>query len=105
MKKLFLILAFISPFAFTQPSSSQENRPNYSITKWQSVTPSLTDFLNGGWKLVGQSSHRVMTVRPGATDDIITYAYTLSKDGKYVTCFISNAVVNETSYSGCRALN
>jgi hypothetical protein len=86
--------------------SSAEN-PNSQKTKWEVVNRSLTDLLNDGWRLVNQSSDRAAIATAGGVGafDVQTHHFLLLKNGKYITCIISNPRVVEGAYSKCRALN
>jgi hypothetical protein len=82
--------------------------PTTKYNPWKVVDSSLADLLNSGWRLVGQSSHRTATSTTaggvGAIDDT-TYVYTLTKNGKYVTCLLTNPKADIGVYSGCRLIN
>jgi hypothetical protein len=81
--------------------------PTTKLSPWKVVDSSLADLLNSGWHLVGQSSHRAATSTTGgvgAIDDT-TYVYTLTKNGKYVTCLLTNPKADIGVYSGCRLIN
>jgi hypothetical protein len=93
-------------FLFNCSSSSAQN-PNSQKTKWEVVNRSLTDLLNDGWRLVNQSSDRAAIATAGGVGafDEQTHHFLLLKNGKYITCIISNPRVIEGAYSKCRALN
>jgi hypothetical protein len=88
-------------------AQSSRKIPIFKINPWTVVDSNLSELLNDGWKLVGQSSHRVATVTGGGIGaiDEETFVYTLTKNGKYVTCFLQNPVPNKGAYGGCRLIN
>jgi hypothetical protein len=81
--------------------------PNSQSTMWDVVNKSLTDLLNEGWKPVNQSSNRAAIATTGGRGsfDDETHAFLLFKNGKYITCFITNPSLAKGVYSQCRALN
>jgi hypothetical protein len=88
-------------------AQSSRNTPVFKINPWTVVDSNLADLLNSGWKLVGQSSHRIATVTGGGIGaiDEETFVYTLTRNGKYVTCFLQNPIPNKGAYGGCRLIN
>jgi hypothetical protein len=98
--KIFLplTLAFFSISTFSTVA--------YSIpTKWQAVDVSMSDLLNSGWQIVAQSTTRVVGVQPGGAYNVTTFAYTLHKSGKYISCFVENPKPPIAQVSSCRQLN
>jgi hypothetical protein len=91
----------------SQAALGESGNPRASETQWQGISTSLTNLLDDGWKVVGQSSHRAVTITRGDVEavDSTTIVYTLSKDGKYVTCLLNDPRVNSLTYSACRTLN
>jgi hypothetical protein len=84
-----------------------EEIPNRKRTMWNVVDKSLTDLLNEGWKPVNQISDRaaIATTRGEGAFDEQTFGFLLVRNGKYITCLITNPKVVEGAYSRCRALN
>jgi hypothetical protein len=74
---------------------------------WNVVNKSLTELLNDGWKPVSQSSDRAAIATTGGVGafDEQTFGYLLVKNGKYITCLITDPKVIDGAYSRCRALN
>jgi hypothetical protein len=107
MKKKLFVLVAISLISFNRQVLSEGENPNSSRTQWQVVVPSLTNFLDDGWKLVGQSSYRAATPRNGGVMEIneLAFVYTLFKNGKYVTCIVNHPKPESPTYSSCRSLN
>jgi hypothetical protein len=87
-------------------SVSAQN-PNSQRTMWEVVNKSLTDLLNDGWRPINQASDRAAIATTGGVGafDVQTHQYLLSRNGKYITCVISNPRVVEGAYSQCRLLN
>jgi hypothetical protein len=101
VKKNPFVLATLLSLSFSQPAVGEQVNPNSSPTKWQAIPYSLTNYLDDGWQLVGQSSHRVTD----RDTDSMTFVYTVSKNGKYVTCSLTNPRAETVTYSACRVLN
>jgi hypothetical protein len=84
---------------------------NLQRTTWKVLDDSMTDLLDDGWKIIAQSSYRVVlgysfyTGYSEARQDDNSYDYTLQKSNKYVTCFLRNPNIEKGTSSGCRALN
>jgi hypothetical protein len=84
------------------------NSPAYSVpTKWERVDVSLSELLSSGWQLIGIATSRVAyrnSISPGGVDEEI-YAFSLTKNGKYILCNTSNPVHPIANNAGCRRLN
>jgi hypothetical protein len=80
----------------------------YSIpTQWEKVEVSLGELLSSGWQLLGTSSNRVAyqnSFSPGGFDET-TFVYSLTKNGKYITCYLSNPKPPIAQTAGCRKIN
>jgi hypothetical protein len=80
----------------------------YSIpTQWEKVEVSLGELLSNGWQLLGTSSNRVAyqnSFSPGGFDET-TFVYSLTKNGKYITCYLSNPKPPIAQTAGCRKIN
>lgn len=94
MKKnnLFLVFVLTSSMFFMNDYQVYAQFAPGKRTMWRPVESSLTDLLNSGWKLVSFSSDRAATATGGGIGaiDEQTFSYILYKDGKYITCFITN---------------
>ncbi len=93
------LFAFISSFLFQGAAHSLP-------TKWEVVDINLSSLLDSGWKLIGNSSHRVAysnTFSPGGYDEK-TYVFSLTKNGKYIICVMPDPV-DPVAQAGCRRLN
>jgi hypothetical protein len=79
----------------------------YSVpSKWEKVETSLSDLLNSGWQLMGIASNRAAyqsTFSPGGLDEE-TYAFSLTKNGKYIICLAPDPKPPVTNI-GCRRIN
>jgi hypothetical protein len=103
----FSLFIGVGHFSGLQNANAQSNDSTYKLTLWKSVNSSLSELLNSGWRIIAQSSHRVATVTTngvGAIDQR-TFVFTLSKNDKYITCFVTNPQVNEGGNSNCRLMN
>jgi hypothetical protein len=100
---------FLSQYFKNEIVNAQISDQNFNskLTPWKVVDSSLAELLNNGWKIVGQSSHRVTTVTSGGIGaiDETHYVYTLLKGGKHITCSLFNPVANQGAYGKCRLLN
>jgi hypothetical protein len=80
----------------------------YSIpTKWERIDVSFSELLDSGWQLIGTSTNRVAyrnSIGPGGLDEE-TYAFSLTKNGKYILCEMSNPSHPIAKNAGCRRLN
>jgi hypothetical protein len=111
---LLLVSIFISFNAnqsVAQSARLQSNQyaqnSNYQKTSWRATNDSLTDLLDDGWKIISGNAYRMAlatTGGVGAFDDT-TFVYTLSKQSKYITCFMKDPTVKDGASSGCRLLN
>jgi hypothetical protein len=103
-----LILIVTNLLTSGDVSAEEQTRTLYP-TNWKVVNTSFTELLNDGWNIIGRSSTHVVTTTPsgaiGREDN--KYVYTLSKRGKFITCFLENPKtdVRIGATSGCRLLN
>jgi hypothetical protein len=108
LSSITLILTSVI-FVFNNNISVQAQTRTLYPTNWINVNKSLTDLLNDGWNIVSQSSYRVVTTTPnGAVGiDESRHLYTISKNGKFITCFLDNPKtdIRVGATSGCRLLN
>jgi hypothetical protein len=109
MKKnsfLALLLLTASPILIHWDYATA-NSSNSVKTTWNVVNKSLANLLDEGWKPINQSADRaaIATTRGEGAFDEQTYGFLLVKNGKYITCFITNPKVISGAYSQCRALN
>jgi hypothetical protein len=104
---------FVQCFLFVQYFSMKQSvaqtnsqNPNFKSTPWAVVNNSLAELLDSGWKVVSQSTFRVAMPRTGGIGfiDDTSFVYTVSKNGKYITCILTNPTPNNGN-SGCRLLN
>jgi hypothetical protein len=80
----------------------------YSIpTKWEDAKINMSDLLNNGWQLTAHSSNRVATsASPGVSSyEEIMLTFILSKNSKYVMCFVENPRPPIANAASCRKLN
>ncbi len=76
-------------------------------TKWERVDTSLSELLDSGWQLIGTATNRVAyrnSIGPGGLDEE-TYAFSLTRNGKYILCEVSNPSHPIAKNAGCRKLN
>lgn len=81
--------------------------PTLKETKWEPIGMSLTELLNSSWQISGHGSNRVAfrnNTEPGGVDEE-TFTFLLTKNGKYVFCFVVDPVPPKARASGCRSLN
>jgi hypothetical protein len=107
------VTVFVQCFLFVQYFSMKQSvaqtnsqNPNFKSTPWTVVNNSLAELLDGGWKVVAQSTFRVAMPRTGGIGfiDDTSFVYTVSKNGKYITCILTNPTPNNGN-GGCRLLN
>jgi hypothetical protein len=83
------------------------NLPAYSIpTKWEDAKISMTDLLNSGWRLTAHGTNRVAAnsnAGNGFDQEVLTFV--LSKNDKYIVCFLENPKPPIANRAGCRKLN
>ena len=76
-------------------------------TKWERIDISFSELLDSGWQLIGTATNRVAyrnSIGPGGLDEE-TYAFSLTKNGKYILCEMSNPSHPIARNAGCRRLN
>ncbi len=102
LSKILIKFTFAFALALTLQSKA------YSIpTKWERIEISFGDLLNSGWQIIGTATNRVAYrnyISPGGLDQE-TYAFTLTKSGKYIICEMSNPSHPIAKNAGCRKLN
>jgi hypothetical protein len=96
---LLLVFPLVSLLTF--------NLPAYSIpTKWEDAKISMTDLLNSGWRLTAHGTNRVAAnSNAGNSFDQESLTFVLSKNDKYIVCFLENPKPPVASIAGCRKLN
>jgi hypothetical protein len=96
---LFLVFPLVSLLAFKLPA--------YSIpTKWEDAKISMTDLLNSGWRLTAHGTNRVAAnSSAGNSFDQESLTFVLSKNEKYIVCFLENPKPPVANIAGCRKLN
>lgn len=106
-----IFISFNANQAIAQSVSLRSNQyaqnSNFQKTSWKVTNDSLTDLLDDGWKIISSNTYRMAlatTNGVGAFDDT-TFVYTLSKQSKYITCFLHDPTVREGASSGCRFIN
>jgi hypothetical protein len=81
-------------------------------TKWGVVENSLSELLSNGWLPINITATDVATApepglpnlrSPGIRSE--SFIYLLTKNGKYITCGITNPRSNSKNYSYCRSIN
>jgi hypothetical protein len=79
----------------------------YKETNWTDTDMSMTELLNGGWKVTNHSTNRAFTfnVAGGFVWDTETYTFMLNKENKYILCFLTDPKPPQAKTSGCRGLN
>ncbi len=101
MIKTALLIAFplVSLLTFKLPA--------YSIpTKWEDVRISMTDLLNSGWRLTAHGTNRVAAnSNAGNGFDQESLTFVLTKNDKYIVCFLENPRPPIANFAGCRKLN
>jgi hypothetical protein len=76
-------------------------------TQWERVEVSLAELLNSGWQLLGTSSNRAAyqnSFSPGGFDETM-FVYSLMKNGKHITCYLSDPKPPVAQIAGCRKIN
>ncbi len=76
-------------------------------TPWGRVESTLAELLNSGWNLMNVSSHRAAyqnSFSPGGFDET-TLIFSLTKNGKYIICYMDNPKPPTAKVSGCRKIN
>jgi hypothetical protein len=113
-----IILLFASIFfsfsanqAVAQSTAAHSNQyaqsSNFQKTSWKVINDSMTDLLDDGWKIISSNSYRMALATTGGVGafDETSFVYTLNKQNKYVTCFLTDPKAREGASSGCRLLN
>jgi hypothetical protein len=88
-------------------SKQYAQNSSYQRTSWKVTNDSLADLLDDGWKIIDSNAYRMAlatTYGVGAFDET-AFIYTLGKQNKYITCFVSNPESTRGTSSGCRSLN
>jgi hypothetical protein len=96
---LLIIFPLVSLLTFDLPA--------YSIpTKWEDAKISMTDLLNSGWRLTAHGTNRVAAnSNAGNGFDQESLTFVLSKNDKYIVCFLENPKPPVANIAGCRKLN
>jgi hypothetical protein len=96
-------------FLLNPINSVAQPAKNYKQTVWRNVDSSLSELLNSGWQLSGQSSSRTSTPpvlgSPTPRINEVMHTFTLAKSGKYIICILLEPRVQEETYSACRSFN
>jgi hypothetical protein len=76
-------------------------------TPWAKVESTLAELLNSGWSLMNVSSHRAAyrnSLSPGGFDET-TLIFSLTRNGKYIICYMDNPKPPTANTAGCRKIN
>jgi hypothetical protein len=77
-------------------------------TKWEDARTTFSSLLDAGWQVSAHGTNRAAT-SPGASGytpyDEETFSFLLTKNGKYIMCFIVNPRPPVAKSASCRILN
>jgi hypothetical protein len=100
---LSILVAILLFFNLQQDATASRLK----ATNWTDTEMSLTELLDGGWKLIGHSTNRATTfnVAGGFVWDTQIYTFILNKENKYVFCYVKDPKTPQAETAGCRGLN
>ena len=79
----------------------------YSIpTKWEDARMSLSELLDTDWQVAAHGATRVAAnSNAGNGFDVVTNSFLLTKNRKYIICFVQNPSPPIANVASCRRLN
>jgi hypothetical protein len=107
MKPIHNYFAITSSVFFAIMSLLLIQNKAYSIpTKWEDAKMSLSELLDADWQISAHGATRVAAnSNAGNGFDVITNSFLLTKNKKYIICFVQNPSPPIANIASCRRLN
>jgi hypothetical protein len=85
---------------------SIQNKAHSIPTKWEDARMSLSELLDTDWQIAAHGATRVAAnSNAGNGFDVVTNSFLLTKNKKYIICFVQNPSPPIANIASCRRLN